>query len=155
MSLQKQLVYWTNLYGGLKGHRRSSFMHSANTLACERLIEPHVLLPASCPHTLLGVLLIGDCALSFSLDILKLARSTSKAFLAGINRSTCSIEACDLNPMHFFHRNAWVPAALSRTCDLVLQIFAVTLSGVFSCKFFCNGVFTMSTSLLERFLTLS
>ena len=155
MRCKKQLVYWINLYGGLKGHCRSSLMHSANTLACEKLIEQQVLLPASCPHTLLGVLLVGDCALSFSLDILKLARSTSKAFLAGINRSTCSIEACDLDPKHFPHKIAWVPAALSRTCDLVLQSFAVTLSGVFSCIFFCNGVFTMTTSLLEIFLTLS
>lgn len=40
--------------------------------------------------TLLGVLLVdGDCALSFSLDILKLAKSTSNAFLAGMKRSTC------------------------------------------------------------------
>ena len=40
--------------------------------------------------TLLGVLAVGEATPSFSFDILKLARSTSKAFRAGMNRSTCN-----------------------------------------------------------------
>ena len=94
--------------------------------------------------TLPGVLHAGDCAISFSLDNLKLARSTSNALRAGMNRSTCaSGQVTHLRSFGLYKALYSSSMLLRFTCDFVLQLFAVTLSGVFSCRFFCRGVFTI------------